>query len=438
MIEKFVDNESESILLGAIINGFRFEQFEEISGVLTIDHFYSPENKYLFSIMSELYNSAGSFDHVSILNRAKELDLTNIVTASYLTSLNIYYHKDLTPLVDIIQKNFKRREVYKSLCCAIDMCSDLSVNVDEILSYTERSFINIENSNSAGSYRNIQEILSEEMDKIKEKRKSPGFISGVSSGYNLVDDKTNGFSGGQMIVIAARAGIGKTAFAVDLARNMCMNDKKSVGFISLEMPSSEISMRLVSSYTCINSKKFKKPYLLTKEEIFKLGTMADEVKQVKFFIQDRAGMTMADIRSEARCMKRKDAIDALFIDYLGLIKPDSQSIKMPRWERMQEISSQIKTLAKELNIPIFVLNQLNRDAEGKKPTLANLRETGAIEQDADMVFILHRERNPKEGERGILTTLMLEKNRNGVSGDTDLLFIPEYASFKELDYQYKN
>lgn len=437
-MENLYDVDAENFLLGTLIaSKGNTQSYELVLEALRDDYFYDARNRAIFFAIRDLYDQKIQVDVVVAYDYIKSNGLINTITTDHWLNVvaSCSTQSYLKSYVDIVVEKYKRRKLSIVLQEGIKMCSDGSFDISSIVSFVEKNTGVLPYSSTIKPYASLSKILSEEMPKLNEARKKPDLFSGINSGYIGIDAKANGFSAGQMIVIAARAGIGKTAFAVDLAKNFCIQEKKTVGFISLEMPAKEIAFRFVSSYAHVNGKKLKKPWLLTKEELGRLNTLIDELKDIKFFVQESSGLTMSEIRNEARKMKRQENIDALFIDYLGMVKCDSS--KLPRWEKMQDVSADMKRLARELEIPVFVLNQLNRDAEGKVPTLANLRETGAVEQDADMVFILHRDRNPEDGKRGIPTMVKLEKNRNGESGDTEVLFMPEYASFVDIDPQYR-
>ena len=265
--------------------------------------------------------------------------------------------------------------------------------------------------------------------------KAKSDCSGISSGYPDIDSLTSGFQESELVILGARPSVGKTALAISMAANMAKRNNVRVGFFSLEMDSDAIMQRFLSGESRVNSKRIRNGFL-SMNECNKLVSAAGELYKIPLFIADTPGMRLLDLRTEARKMKLKEDIQIIFIDYIGLITSENKDI--PRHEQVAEISRSLKQLARELKIPIVVLCQVKREVKNDKPTLSDLRESGSIEQDADLVMFLHRV-NKKEdrdedvpGPEGQEMDVIIAKNRNGPIGDIKLMFLPAYTRFESV------
>jgi replicative DNA helicase len=280
------------------------------------------------------------------------------------------------------------------------------------------------------------------MERIKH-----GNPSGVKSGFAQLDDMTGGFQPSEFIVIGARPSVGKTAFAITIAVDIAIKRKEPVGFFSAEMTSMAIMERILSAEAKVDSKRIRSALLRT-QDTTSIIDAAGRIYEGKLYIQDTPHIKLFDLRSQARRMKREKGIKILFIDYISLINPESNA-NVPRHEQVAEISRSLKSLARELQIPVVALSQVSRDAEGKEPNLANLRESGSVEQDADVVILLHRDRlvdpehmeNNKQSEPVIMlngfavqeTKVILAKQRNGETGIIRMGFQKQLVKFVELE-----
>ena len=264
----------------------------------------------------------------------------------------------------------------------------------------------------------IKDVLPEVVSRLEEDFKYGGKLRGVSSGYTDIDVLTNGFQGGDLIVIGARPSIGKTALALSMATKVALQKNVMVGFFSCEMASVQLVNRLISGESRVNLRYSKK----SKEGYFdKIVNAADKLYSAAILIDDTANIGLTKLKNKARKMKRL-GIKLIFVDYLTLIQHGNQ--RLQSYEKIGEISKSLKQLARELNISIVVMSQVNRNAEGRMPTLAHLRLSGAIEEDADIIMFLHRKRD------GYETELNIAKNRNGPTDTIKLIFLPEYIRFE--------
>jgi len=262
-------------------------------------------------------------------------------------------------------------------------------------------------------------MLTPAIAEIEKLYHSKGLL-GISSGYPTIDGYTGGFIPGEMTVIGARASIGKTAISLNMAERIAKAGTP-VGFLSLEMSNKLLTQRLLVGNSGVGLRQIRGG-MLSERDFDKLQTAAEQIYPYPLYMYDYPNARLLDIKLKARRMVRKENVKIVFIDYIGLIKTD---VKVQRWEEVGVITSELKALARELDIPVVVCAQVNRDAEGKAPTLANLRESGNIEQDADVVMFLHRKRESED------SSLLISKNRNGGTGKINLHYVMERTRFEE-------
>jgi replicative DNA helicase len=286
------------------------------------------------------------------------------------------------------------------------------------------------------AFKSTRELVNQVIEKIEELYRSKKPYTGIPSGFDDLDSWTAGFQKSELVIIGARPSIGKTALALTMASHITMDKKIPAAFFSLEMSDIALILRLISSEARLESEKIRKG-ILSNSDKAKIFQAAERIYEAPLFIVDTPGMKLLELRSLARRLRFLHDVQIIFIDYLTLITSDNRD--MPRHEQIAEISRSLKSLARELDIPVVALSQLRRDAEGKQPNLADIRESGSIEQDADLVMFLHRERetdikNNKELDGK--TELIIAKQRNGPVGKTDIVFIPKYARFETLAKGY--
>jgi replicative DNA helicase len=286
------------------------------------------------------------------------------------------------------------------------------------------------------SSRKIGEVLKETIDAIDLAMKTKNPITGISSGFEKLDQLTSGFQSAEFIIIGARPSVGKTALALNMAAHIAFHKKIPAAFFSLEMSDKALVQRLISSEATVEAKNLRSRFLGS-SDYKKIVDVMGIMYEAPFYIVDMPNMKLLDLRSQARKLKAQQGVKIIFIDYLGLIGHENNAI--PRYEQISEISRSLKSLARELDIPVVVLCQLNRDAQWEVPTLANLRDSGSIEQDADLVLFLHREqakkkKNDKDDDDVpsldvIPTDLIVAKQRNGPIGGVKLELVSKFAKF---------
>ena len=261
--------------------------------------------------------------------------------------------------------------------------------------------------------------------------------SGVPSGFDALDNLTSGFQDSELTILGARPSIGKTALALSMAANIAVTNRVPCGFFTLEMSDISLTMRILSAESRINSSTLRTG-LTRPADFSKLTEAAGRIYDAPLIFQDTPNIPLLDLRSLARKMVNKYQVKIIFIDYIGLITPEDS--RPPRYEQISAISRSLKALARELNIPLVALSQVGRQTEGKAPTLADLRDSGALEQDADVVLFLHRDRildsddEPRDNMGGVKTELIVAKQRNGPTDTVPVTFIPHFTRFENFSY----
>lgn len=405
--------EKEKILLSDIVHNWCEDKWTEIN-FLNESDFVSANHKKIFLQIKKSVEKSG------VASQSIKVDFPK----------NILSVSQVKDLVKIIKNNAKKIRLQQSAAEFINSLKNTD-DIEDLIGKYSSSLLEEENS-SYQEVKSISDVIGDTVVSLEKKYKRKSLYDGIETGFSDLDNLTCGLRNGEMIVLGARPSIGKTALAISMLNHISVNKGHSAAFFSLEMPATSIVERLLSLRTKITSKKLRIPALMTSADWTALGDQAEKIKNSKIFIDDTCSLKISEIRAKARKLKREKNIEILFIDYMGLIQGEDK--KLPRWEQMSEISRQIKAMARELNIPVIVLSQVRRDSEGKEPSLADLRETGAIEQDADVVMFLHRERDTEN--EIIETKLILAKQRNGAIGDIELAFIPKYAGYEGLDKKY--
>lgn len=415
---------------------------------ITYDHFYDKRNALIFQTMLALYAKGIGFDHIIAANHLGS-QLDTIGGMDYLIEITEYLPNtsNVSHYAKIIyQKSVLRELIFASQEIA-DVCYADTLETEEILNLAEKKIFNI-STKKTESYKSLNDVGDEIKDLINNLRKRSSVVTGLPSGFIEIDKILNGFQRGDLIILAARPSMGKTAFAVNIAANMAIRRNLSVGIFSLEMTYRQIAMRILSSLSDIPFQKVKSGKLNINEWNLIVQTI-DRARNLRIYIDDSSLITSLDIRTKARKLKIERNIDFLIIDYLQLIEGLKRENRV---QEVSEISRSLKILAKELDIPILALSQLNRSVEqrdNKRPMMSDLRESGSIEQDADIVMFIYREDAYKKTQENppppqTKAEINIAKHRNGPTGTIELLFYKETTTFRNLtgeeavDEFYKN
>lgn len=430
----------EEAVLGAML--LEKDAVTDSIGILQPQSFYKEAHQKIFTAIHQLFESSEPIDILTVTNQLRKTgELDFIGGPFYLTQLtnrvassaHVEYH------ARIIAEKFILREIIRISSETIKTAYDDSSDVFDILNKAESELFSVTQSNLRKSYDSMSNIMKQALDQIAKAQENDDDISGVPSGFKELDKMTSGWQRSDMIVLAARPGMGKTAFVLSMARNTAVDFNMGVAVFSLEMSSVQLVNRLISSETGISSEKLRKGKL-SDAELQQLHTRIRKLSTAPLYIDDTPGLSIFELRAKCRQLKTKYDIQLVVIDYLQLMSAGSSKGGGNREQEISQISRSIKEIAKELNIPIIALSQLSRSVEtrggDKKPILSDLRESGAIEQDADIVSFIYRAEyyglEPEGGGQNI-GEIILAKHRNGSLGTVQLKFVGHLAKFANLD-----
>ncbi len=426
----------ESILSALFINN---DSLHDVIDILSWEDFYKGAHKKIFRAIIDLAAREEPADLVTVANRLKEKEeLESVGGAAYLASIS-----DAAPIAvnavhyaKIIKGKASLRKLITASSDIIEKCLKDKGDFEDIIDYAESSVLNISEKKTHGFFKNLGELVTLNVDKLEAQQQTKDKLLGLSTGYEKLNKITSGLQKADLIILASRPSMGKTAFALNIARNIAVDEGKAVAIFSLEMSNEQLSMRLLTSEARIDSNRLRTGYI-NDEDWANAIDAAGALNEMPIFIDDSSNITSMEIRAKARKLFQKQHdIGLIIIDYLQLMK---SMLKTDRRDlEIAEISRSLKGLAKELNVPILALSQLNRMLEqrnDKRPMLSDLRESGALEQDADIVAFIYRDEvynkepdNPKKGTAEIIVA----KNRNGATGTAFMHFVGQYTRFEEL------
>ncbi|PAB49846.1 replicative DNA helicase [Lactobacillus johnsonii] len=443
------DSEAEKAVLGAVF--LDPEAIIDASDVLQPDDFYEHANRIVFQAMLNISDREEVIDPVTLQDELKKNNqVDDIGGIAYVTELSM-----ATPTaahVTYYAKIVKRKAILRNLIATsqriIQNAIEGSDDVTDILDDAESQIMGVSQDNASGGFKSIHDVLNTAMEEINSIPDDGNMVTGLPSGFSELDKMTTGFHDDELIILAARPGVGKTAFALNVAQFVGLKTDKTVAMFSLEMGAEQLVQRMLASEGLIDSQHLRTGQL-TDEEWRKLVVAAGSLDNTSIYIDDTPGIKMSEIRAKARRLaKEKGNLGLIVIDYLQLIEgPRSES----RQQEVSAISRQLKKLAKELHIPVIALSQLSRSVEqrqDKRPVLSDIRESGSIEQDADIVAFLYRDdyyRDERdEDDEGEVEAeedngeveVIIEKNRSGTRGTVKLMFSKPYNRFSNLDYTH--
>jgi replicative DNA helicase len=432
------NEEAEIAALGAmLLDG---EAISSVIQFLRGDDFYKVANKNIFEAIIDLTNRGEVVDLITLTEELRSKGALEVCGgASYISDLTS--HVPTAANADYYAKIVRdcsiRRQLIRISSAIIATAHDQTNETRAIIEEAEKSIFELIDTGHSTSYLSIKEIIPETIAAIEKLYHTKDSYTGVPSGFAELDNLTSGFQDSELIIIGARPSVGKTAFALSMAANMTIKMKKPVGFFTLEMSNQAIVQRLVSSEARLDFSKIRKG-MLKPSDFHNLTEAAGRIYEAPLYIEDTPNLRLLDLRALARRMKAKHNVACIIIDYLTLIT--SENSKLPRHEQIAEISRSLKALARELKIPVIALSQVKREVQGGRPTLADIRESGSIEQDADVVIFIHRkmktDRDADDNTSEIETELIIAKQRNGPIGTVKVAFIPHYTRFESLTYAH--
>ena len=435
----------EEAVLGAMM--VNTDSVDQVMDLLKPDAFYDIKNRCIFEAIYELFNERSPIDMLTVVEKMKQKGtLTDVGGPARLASLtqkvgtgaNVEYY------VRILQQKAIQRNLIDASYGILKDAFDPSVLVDDLVTNAQDSVYNAISGNLKNPYKHVSEVINYSMERIERSQHSTG-VTGVHSGFHKVDQFTMGWQPGNLIILGARPSVGKTAFALNLARNAAVEFNEPVGFFSLEMTSMELMDRLIATESGISSDKLKGKVKLLPDEWQILEQSAGRIAKAPLYIDETPGITLTEFVAKAKRLVREKGVKIIFVDYLQLMHSGKPQVGgFSKVQEVTEISNTLKTTAKELNIPIIALAQLNRNLMNRmgsngKPVLSDLKDSGSIEQDADIVVFLHRPgllglaEDPEEQAK---TEVIFAKNRNGQVGSVDMRYVGHLMKFEDVQTMF--
>jgi replicative DNA helicase len=436
----YQDLAAERAVLGAVLMDNAV--LANVQEVLIGDDFANVAHSHIFAAMVAIDQKQEKIDPLTLAEQLKiEGKLASVGGPGYLSQLDqaVPFSQNAVEYARIIKNQSTRRGLAVAGKEILELASQETGDVAELLDEAERKVFNIAEKRRTGDLRSMADLMDEALTLLDKMKQNASGITGTATGFVDLDNQLTGLHGGELIVLAARPGIGKTSMAMNIALNVAAQEKLAVAVFSLEMPSVQLLTRLLATHARVDMKKLRGGRLSPNDEE-RIFEAASELHKLKFFIDDSGGLSSFDLRAKARRLtQREGKLGLIVIDYLQLMhqkgKVESRQLEVA------EISRALKQLSKELDVPIMALSQLNRKVEDRKdgkPMLSDLRESGAIEQDADVVMFIHRDDGggaegggePVSQSGAMPVELIVAKQRNGPIGSVDLVFLPEYTRFE--------
>ena len=426
--------EAEQSVIGSMI--MDRDAIMTASEVITSEDFYQSQYGVLFDAMLELYNEGKPVDLVTLQERLREKDVPPEISSlefakdlldAVPTSANVRHYATIVQEKSMLRKLIKVNEEIANTCYLA------KERTEDILEETEKKIFDLLQYRSTGDFVPIKQVVLNALDKIEKASKNKGTVTGIPTGFIDLDYKTSGFQPSDLILIAARPSMGKTAFVLNVAQNMAFKEEKTVAIFSLEMSKEQLVNRLFSLESKVDSQALRTGNL-TDEDWAKLIEGAAVVGKSNLIIDDTPGISIAELRSKCRKFKLEHNLGIIIIDYLQLMSGGKRSES--RQQEISEISRSLKAVARELNVPVVALSQLSRAVEQRpdhRPMLSDLRESGAIEQDADVVMFLYRDDYyNKDTDKKNIAEVIIAKQRNGPIGTVELVWLPNYTKFANM------
>jgi replicative DNA helicase len=429
--------EAEKALLGSIM--IRGEAMHDVSDLVNEQSFYSNQHKIIWSTLFELHNKASPIDVLSVSARLKEknqleqaggmsflTELINVVPSS--TNANHY--------AEIVEKKHVMRELLRAAENITGLGYDEEADLHDILEKSEKALYAVTNKTGSSKFIALKDTLHEAWERLDHLHKTKGELRGVHTGFSDLDNKLSGLQKSDLIILAARPSMGKTSLALDIARKASVNHKIPVAIFSLEMSSQQLVDRMLAAESQVDSWKIRTGHNLSVTEDFKaIGEAIGRLSEAPIFIDDTPGNNILKMRAVSRRLKNEKGLGLIVVDYLQLMLPTQTKYNDNLVQQVTEISRSLKNLARELEVPVLALSQLSRAVEqrGGKPRLSDLRDSGSIEQDADVVMFIHREPDQDLGGKKEEAEILIEKHRNGPTGIVKLFFDSKKTTFLSMD-----
>ncbi len=427
--------EAEQSVLGAIL--LDKDSIIKVADMISGEDFYRDDHKIIFEAMLTLFEKRCPIDVVTLTDQLeKEKKLEEVGGAGYLSTLvnGVPSTAHIIKYGEIVKNKSTLRRLLKAASGITELGYDEATDIEEVLDKAESSIFSVSQKFSSDNFVPIKSVLEESFERIDHLHKNKGSVRGVPTGYRALDNLLSGFQPSDLIILAARPSMGKTAFVLNIAQNAAVNDNVPIGFFSLEQSREQIVDRLLCMQAGVDSYKLRTGQL-GEDDFPKIGYAMGILSEAPIYIDDTPMLSVMEIRAKARRLQMEYGLGLIIIDYLQLM--EGKSGESNRVQEVSQISRALKGLGRELNVPVVALSQLSRAVEQrdkKIPQLSDLRESGSIEQDADVVMFIYREEYyNKETEKKNIAEILVRKHRNGPVGDIQLYFEPSQTKFANLE-----
>ena len=437
--------EAEIAVLGAMLLDER--AVPQAIELLRPDHFYREAHRKIFAILCEMFQENHPTDLLTLREELrKKNELEQVGGSVYLSTLvnSVATAANLTYYAQIVKDKSSLRELINTSTVIVGGCYDVSGDIGQLLDEAERRILQIASDKVESGFVPISSMIDDTFESVERLMDSNQHITGIPTGYLDLDELTRGFQKSDLVIVAGRPGMGKTSLCLSVALNTALISKWTTAIFSLEMSKEQLMLRLLCGQARVDAKVLRSGHS-SKQEFPKLTKATEELRNSPIYIDDTPSANILEMKAKLRRLKAKQGLDIVFIDYLQLMDSSRSSNQMNRQQQITEITRGLKMMAKELDVPVICLSQLSRAPEQRtppRPILSDLRESGAIEQDADMVLLIYRaeyylrEKTPEE-DMGV-AEIEIAKQRNGPTGLVKLAFIPKYTRFENLVRQYDN
>ena len=436
LIKRVLPNspESEQSVIGSMI--MDSEAIMTASEILTSEDFYQRQYGILFDAMVELYNEGKAVDLVTLQDRLKEKDVPpEVASLEFVKDIldSVYTSAHIRQYASIVHEKAMLRRLIRTTEGIANACYAGKESMEDIFVDTEKQIFDIIQQNTSGEYVPIKDVVLNALDKIEMASRTKGNVTGIPTGFIDLDYKTAGFQPSDLILVAARPSMGKTALVLNIAQHMAFREDVTVAVFSLEMSKEQLVNRLLSLESRVDSQSIRTGNL-TDEDWSKLIEGAGVIGKSHLIIDDTPGISVTELRSKCRKFKMEHNLGIIIIDYLQLMTGSKRSES--RQQEISDISRSLKAVARELNVPVVALSQLSRAVEQRpdhRPMLSDLRESGAIEQDADVVMFIYRDDYyNKDTAKPNVAEIIIAKQRNGAIGTIELAWLPQYTKFANM------
>lgn len=433
--------DTEIALIGSCL--LNPESLHEILTTISPESFYSDRHKIIFKSVLKLFAASQPIDLVSISADLKDSgQLERVGGAKYLSQLvdSVPSSAHVDHYAGIVKKNHTLRELIHAAEKIVEMGYANNIELDHLLDQAEKHIFNITSDTSDVTLHEAKSLLGEAWDHIEKMHSGEVDVRGTPTGFGSIDNKLSGLQPSDLIILAARPSVGKTSLALDIARHAAVKEKIPVAIFSLEMSAQQLIHRMISAEAAVDSWKLKTGKS-NEKDFEKIQEALGKLSEAPIFIDDKPANTITSMRSVCRKLKSEHGLGLVVVDYLQLMMPTDSRNSDNMVQQVTEISRSLKALARELEVPVLALSQLSRAVEqrGGRPRLSDLRDSGSIEQDADVVMFIHREdRYRDEADKDNMAEICIEKHRNGATGIAQLYFDDTKSTFLNLDTQHDN